>query len=109
MENKPTPEQGDKKDCCSSKGCGCLGGKCCYVAAVAGVIVLLLIGGVLGFLLGRCGGKACGPKGCGPKAGMAAHKMCCDKPGMGMGMGAGAECPMMGDATAAPAEKTDKK
>jgi hypothetical protein len=52
MDNKdPNTE---KKDCCgSSGGCGCGAHRCCGGKAAL-VLVLLLIGGLIGYAVGHC-------------------------------------------------------
>ena len=48
-------ENKDKKEeCCDSKGGSCCGKSCCAGKA-AFALVLLLIGGLIGYALGRCG------------------------------------------------------
>ncbi len=48
-------EKGDKESCCTSEsGCGC-GRRCCGGKAAL-VLVLLLIGGLIGYGIGHCGG-----------------------------------------------------
>ncbi len=51
MENKE--EGSEKKGCCGSSGCGCGGHRCCG-GKTALALVLLLIGGLIGFGIGHC-------------------------------------------------------
>jgi hypothetical protein len=67
MENK---EQKDEKGSGCKDGCGCGRGCCAGKAAFA--LVLLLIGGLIGFAIGhRCGGYHCMVSPC-PMGGMSA-------------------------------------
>ncbi len=47
-------EKDDKEGCCGS-GCGCGHHRCCG-GKLALVLVLLLIGGLIGYGIGHCGG-----------------------------------------------------
>ena len=47
-------EKDKKEECCDSKGCGCCGKGCCAGKA-AFALVLLVIGGLIGYALGRGG------------------------------------------------------
>jgi len=50
-------EKTEKESCCESGGsCGCCGRRCCSGKA-AFVLVLLLIGGLIGYGMGRCHGS----------------------------------------------------
>jgi len=51
MENKDANTE--KEGCCKSSGCGCGGHRCCAGKA-AFVLVLLLLGGLIGYGVGRC-------------------------------------------------------
>lgn len=44
-------EKDKKEECCDSKGCGC--GKCCCAGKMALVLILLVIGGLIGFAIGH--------------------------------------------------------
>jgi hypothetical protein len=58
MENKDN--KSEKEDCCGSSGsCGCGGHRCCSGKAAL-VLVLLLIGGLIGFCIGRHHSYGCG-------------------------------------------------
>ena len=60
MENEEKKDEKGEKDCCSGKGCSCgccsgggRGGKgCCGCKAVA-ALVLLVVGGLIGFFVGH--------------------------------------------------------
>jgi hypothetical protein len=52
MENQDAKTE--KESCCSSgKGCGC--GKGCCAGKAAFALILLLIGGLIGYFVGHCG------------------------------------------------------
>ena len=67
-------KDGERKECCRS------GRHCCSCAVMMGALILLLLGGVLGYLLG----KSC-----------TTGKMACPPHAMQM-------CPIMGNADAVP-------
>ena len=49
-------EHGEGKECCKSDSeceCGCSGKSCCSGKAIV-ALILLLVGGVLGYVLGNC-------------------------------------------------------
>jgi len=46
-------EENKKEECCDSKGGSC--GKGCCAGKAAFALVLLLIGGLIGFAIGHCG------------------------------------------------------
>jgi len=46
-------EKDKKEESCDSKGCGC--GKCCCAGKMALALVLLVIGGLIGFVIGHRG------------------------------------------------------
>jgi hypothetical protein len=48
-------ENAKKEECCDSKGGGCGCGKGCCAGKAAFALVLLLIGGLIGYALGRGG------------------------------------------------------
>jgi hypothetical protein len=55
MDNKENKVEGTEKEgCCGSAGsCGCGGHRCCGGKAAL-VLVLLLIGGLIGYAVGHC-------------------------------------------------------
>jgi len=52
MENEG--QKNDKESCCESSGKGCGCGKGCCAGKAAFALVLLLIGGIIGYFMGHC-------------------------------------------------------